>query len=86
MLDTFFFLSKEPLHGFLLPVKRNSWLSYSYEGTLLIKDAIESIGVSHMEIAVILINKSIVDFRHLLQNGNTVLYILSMQKSSFKQS
>lgn len=62
----------DTLNDFLSPAKRNTWISYAFAGTPAVKDAIESIGVPHPEVDVILINGSPVPFLNPLHTHDQV--------------
>jgi uncharacterized protein with PIN domain len=52
------------LNDFLPAAKRKKSFSHSYEGNMTIKDIIESLGVPHTEIDLILANGQSVDFKY----------------------
>jgi uncharacterized protein with PIN domain len=54
------------LNDFLLPRNRDSWNTYTFTGSPSIKDAIEAIGIPHVEVCRILINEKEADFTHAL--------------------
>lgn len=60
------------LNDFLLPRDRDSQISYSFTNMPAIKDAIEAIGIPHVEVKEISINGHPVGFYHPLQDGDTV--------------
>ena len=62
----------EELNDFLPIDKKKSWFSYDFMGNPTVKDAVESIGVPHTEIDLILVNSKSVTFSHHLQDGNMV--------------
>lgn len=62
----------EELNDFLTIDKKKSWFSYDFMGNPTVKDAVESIGVPHTEIDLILVNSKSVTFSHRLQDGNMV--------------
>jgi len=62
----------EELNDFLPIDKKKSWFSYDFMGNPTVKDAIESMGVPHTEIDLILVNSKSVTFSHRLQDGDTV--------------
>jgi uncharacterized protein with PIN domain len=60
------------LNDFLPPARRQREFPHTFQGRASIKDAIESLGVPHTEIDLILINGRSVDFQHPLRDGDTV--------------
>ena len=62
----------EELNEFLPSEKRKQLLSYSFNGNPSVKDAVEAIGVPHVEVDLILVNGLSVDFSNKLKNGDLV--------------
>jgi uncharacterized protein with PIN domain len=62
----------EELNDFLVPPKRKTAFPYLFNGTPSIKDAIEAIGIPHVEIDLILVNNTSVDFSYILKNDDYV--------------
>jgi hypothetical protein len=62
----------EELNEFLPPEKRKQQFSYSFKGTPSVKDAIEALGVPHVEIDLILVNSISVGFTYKLGDGDQV--------------
>ncbi|KPK87130.1 twitching motility protein PilT [bacterium SM23_31] len=62
----------EELNDFLPVDKRKSWLLYDFMGKPTVKDAVESIGVPHTEIDLILVNSKSVTFSYHLKDGDKV--------------
>lgn len=62
----------EELNDFLAPEAHKRVLTYAFEGTPSVKDAIEAIGVPHTEIDVILVDGRSVGFDHRLRGGERV--------------
>jgi len=62
----------EELNDFLAPERRRLAFRYSVAGTRSVKDAIESIGVPHTEVDLILVDGVSVGFGHLLRGGERV--------------
>jgi uncharacterized protein len=62
----------EELNDFLAPERRKVAFSYSVAGTRSVKDAIESIGVPHTEVDLILVDGSSVGFDRVLRGGERV--------------
>ena len=62
----------EELNDFLPAPKRKRPFLGSFDGTPAVKDVIESLGVPHTEIDVILVDGQSVQFRHRLHGGERV--------------
>ena len=62
----------EELNDFLPPEKRKKLFSYSFNGNPSVKDAIEAIGVPHVEVDLILVNSLPIDFSYKLKNADSV--------------
>ncbi|MBN2174184.1 MAG: Mut7-C ubiquitin/RNAse domain-containing protein [Bacteroidales bacterium] len=62
----------EELNDFLPLVRRKKTFSHSFEGNMTIKDIIESLGVPHTEIDLILVNGQSVDFKYRPKEGDQV--------------
>jgi hypothetical protein len=62
----------EELNEFLSQDKRKTLFEYSFNGTTSVKDAIESLGVPHVEVDLILINNVSVGFSEKLKNGDMI--------------
>ena len=60
------------LNDFLLPAQRQVAFAATIQGRPSIKDAVESLGVPHTEIDLILINGISVDFSHPVNDGDRV--------------
>lgn len=60
------------LNDFLSPERRGRTVEYSFYVSPSVKDAIESLGVPHTEIDLVLVNGSSVDFTHPLKDGDRV--------------
>lgn len=60
------------LNDFLPPERRGRTLEYSFYVSPSVKDAIESLGVPHTEVDLVLVNGSSVDFTHPLKDGDRV--------------
>ncbi len=60
------------LSDFLPLVKKNRPLLYTFTGTPSVKDAIETLGVPHVEVNVIIVNEVSVDFTYLLTQATEV--------------
>lgn len=60
------------LRDFLSPARRDGRFVHRFEGTPSIKDQIESLGVPHTEVALILIDGAAVGFGRKLQGGDRV--------------
>jgi uncharacterized protein len=62
----------EELNDFLPLDKKKVAFVYLFHGAPSIKDAIEAIGVPHVEIDLILVNSQAVDFKYILKNNDFV--------------
>lgn len=62
----------EELNDFLPAHKRKTAISYSFAGNPSVKDAIEALGVPHVEVDMILVDSHPVDFAYKLRNENYV--------------
>jgi hypothetical protein len=60
------------LNDFLPPERRGRELPYAFLGTPTVKDAIEALGVPHVEVDLILVNGRSVPFSHRLADGDRV--------------
>jgi len=67
-----FFRFYRELNDFLPEQRKDSIIIYNFNGNPSVKDAIEAIGVPHVEVDVIMINGASVRFSHLLRNGDRV--------------
>ncbi len=67
-----YFRFYEELNDFLPPKRRKKTFTYSYYGTPSVKDAVESLGVPHAEVDLILVDTVSVDFTFLLKGGEHV--------------
>lgn len=62
----------EELNDFLPEKRRKVYFNYEFKGNPSIKDAIESLGVPHVEIDLILVNGKSVNFSYRLKEGDYV--------------
>ncbi len=62
----------EELNDFLPPEKRKVAFTVNFKGKRSIKDLIESLGVPHVEVDLILVNSKSVDFNYIVQNGDYI--------------
>ncbi len=62
----------EELNDFLPVLKRKVSFVYEFKGTPSVKDAIESLGVPHVEVDLILVNGSSERFSYKLNNGDLI--------------
>jgi len=62
----------EELNDFLPAVKKKTRFNYEFSGRESVKDLIESIGVPHTEVDMILVNKKSVDFNHIVQDKDDI--------------
>ena len=60
------------LNDFLPPEKRKRDIEYEFFGTPTVKDAIEALGVPHVEVDLVIINGVPVGFSHHLRDGDRV--------------
>ncbi len=67
-----FFRFYEELNDFLPVPKRKGEFPYSYTGNPSVKDAVESLGVPHVEVDMILVNGDSVDFKYKLRDGDRI--------------
>jgi len=62
----------QELNDFLPPERRKRSIPYEFEISPSVKDAIESLGVPHVEVDVIVVDGQSVGFDHRLRNGDRV--------------
>jgi uncharacterized protein len=62
----------EELNDFLPSNKRKKRFEHSFSDRTSVKDMIESLGVSHTEVDLILVNGDSVDFSYLINNGDDI--------------
>lgn len=62
----------EELNDFLAPELRRRTFRHTFDRRTSVKDMIESFGVPHTEIDVILVNGRSVDFSHIVQDGDRI--------------
>jgi len=62
----------EELNDFLPPSQRKAEFEHRFERRTSIKDMIESLGVPHPEIELILVNGRSVDFSHIVEDGDRI--------------
>lgn len=67
-IKTAHFRFYEELNDFLRPKQRKTCFPYSFKGNVSIKDLIESLGVPHTEIDLILVNGNSVDFNYIVRD------------------
>jgi uncharacterized protein with PIN domain/sulfur carrier protein ThiS len=60
------------LNDFLPPELRGRTVPYEFAGQPTVKDAIEALGVPHVEVELILVNGESVGFDHRLQDGDRI--------------
>jgi uncharacterized protein with PIN domain len=60
------------LNDLLPPMLRGKSFLHSFEGRLSIKDMIESLGIPHTEVDLILVEGASVDFSYLVQEGDHI--------------
>jgi uncharacterized protein len=71
-MNTAYFRFYEELNDFLSQEKRKKLFPYEFSGTPSIMDAIEAMGVPHVEVDLILVNSLSVDFFYKLKNADSV--------------
>ena len=71
-MNVAFFRFYEELNEFLSPDKRKREFEYHFNDTPSVKDAIEAIGIPHVEVDFILLNSRSVDFSAKLSTGDRV--------------
>lgn len=62
----------EELNDFLAPAVRKTTLMHDFDRRTSVKDMIESFGVPHTEVDIILVNGRSVDFSHIVQDGDRI--------------
>jgi len=62
----------EELNDFLVPELRKREFTHDFERRTSVKDMIESFGVPHTEVEMILVNGRSVDFSHIVQDGDRI--------------
>src|SRR5689334_11688706 len=60
------------LNGFLAPERREIEFAHAFDGTPSVKDRIESLGVPHTEIHLVLIDGEPVGCAHRLEGGESI--------------
>ena len=60
------------LNDFLPRARRQAAFEHSFSGRVSVKDMIESLGIPHTEIDLILVNGVSVDFRYLVRDGDSI--------------
>ncbi len=60
------------LNDFLPPARRQVSFTHVFQGRVSIKDMIESLGVPHTEVDLLLVNGESADFAYLVQDGDRV--------------
>jgi uncharacterized protein with PIN domain len=68
------------LNDFLPPARRVATFAHSFELPASVKDMIESMGVPHTEIDLILVNGAPVDFSYAVQDGDRISVYPAFQK------
>lgn len=67
-----YFRFYEELNEFLTPEKKKKEFEYYFKGNPSVKDAIEALGVPHVEVDLILVNGTSVSFSESLKDGDRV--------------
>ena len=77
----------EELNDFLPLDKKKVAFIHSFGGTPSIKDAIEAIGIPHVEVNLIQVNNQVVDFNYRLKNNDivSVYPVAKIQKKGAKE-
>jgi len=60
------------LNKFLSPEKRDTDFEFEFKSRRSVKDLIESFGIPHTEIDVILLNDKSIDFSYIVQDGDNI--------------
>src|SRR5574338_769068 len=60
------------LNDFLSPSRRQVEFFHRFDGTPAVKDMIESLGVPHTEVSLILVNSQSVDFAYRVKTGDRI--------------
>jgi uncharacterized protein with PIN domain len=60
------------LNDFLPRAKRSTWFDFDIKKARSVKDLIESIGIPHTEIDIIIVNRVSVDFNWLIEGGESI--------------
>jgi uncharacterized protein with PIN domain len=71
-MNTAYFRFYEELNDFLSPDQRQRTLPHEFKGRPGVKDSIESFGVPHTEVELIIVGGESVDFHYKLQHGDRV--------------
>ena len=71
-MATAWFRFYEELNDFLPPAQRKLEFEHRFDRRASIKDMIESLGVPHPEIELILVNGQSVDFSHIVADGDRI--------------
>jgi uncharacterized protein len=71
-MKTAYFRFYEELNDFLPEGKKKKQFEHNFRGRDSIKDMIESLGVPHIEIDMILVNGSSVDFNYIVQDKDEI--------------
>jgi uncharacterized protein len=62
----------EELNDFLSPVKRKKIYEIEYLGRQSVKDLIESQGIPHTEVDLVIVNRNSVDFNYIIEPGDFI--------------
>ncbi|MCK4661388.1 MAG: Mut7-C ubiquitin/RNAse domain-containing protein [Bacteroidales bacterium] len=62
----------EELNDFVPKSKKRTWFIYNFKGKPTVKDAIEAIGIPHVEVDLILVNNISVPFSYKLKNNDRI--------------
>lgn len=73
------------LNDFVMPALRNIEITHDLNRKTSVKDDIESFGVPHTEVALILVNDAPKDFTYIVQDGDTIGVYPSSKCADMKQ-
>lgn len=73
------------LNDFIIPTLRNAEIISELNRKASVKDIIESYGVPHTEVGLILVNEISADFNYIVQDGDTICIYPSSECSEKKQ-
>jgi uncharacterized protein with PIN domain len=71
-MSTAWFRFYEELNDFLPLLKRKTSFAYSFKGNPSVKDAIEALGIPHVEVDMIIVNGKPVDFSYKIKSEDQV--------------
>ena len=62
----------EELNDFLPPAQRKKDIIHAFRGRRSVKDLVESFGVPHVEVDLVLVNGASVDFSYIVSDGDRI--------------